>query len=292
MTASFQDQGLLLRHLLDACIPFATGCTSGMIATICVQPIDTVKVRMQLVEQGPGRSSPWRVARDMTLQNGFLNLYQGLSAGLLRQLVYGTLRLGLFSTLEQRLERRARDQGTTLGFQGRALAGITAGAVAALIGNPTEVALIRMQADGMKPLEQRERFTSAFNALGRIARQEGVLSLWNGVAPTVIRAMSTNFGQLAFFSEAKHQIKTHTHLSTRKQTALAASFAGLAGAIISLPFDFVKTRLQNQSMTGFSRSLPIYAGTADCFSQVIRREGFFRFYRDFWPYFLRVGPHS
>ncbi|KAM0187496.1 hypothetical protein ACHAPI_011131 [Fusarium lateritium] len=280
-----------VKNLLNTCLPFATGCVSGMIATTCVQPIDTVKVRMQLVDQGLARSSPWTVAKQTVAQNGFLNLYQGLSAGLLRQLTYGALRLGLFSSLEQRLERQALEQNTTLGFAGRAGAALTAGGLAAFIGNPAEVALIRMQADGLKPMQQRQNFKSAFHALGRISRQEGVLSLWNGATPTIIRAFSTNFGQLAFFSESKHQLKIHASLGPKKRTALAAMIAGFIGAFISLPLDFVKTRLQNQSQST-AKALPNYTGTVDCLVKVIKREGPLRFYRDFWPYFLKIGPHS
>jgi hypothetical protein len=263
-----------------------------MVATVCIQPIDTVKVWMQLIEQGKGKASPWHIARDMVSRGGFFSLYQGLSAGLLRQLVYGTLRIGLFSSFETILERRAHEQGATLGFGGRTLAGLSAGGLAALVGNPTEVALIRMQADGMKPPEQRQHYSSAFNALRRIAQHEGIRALWTGSAPTIIRAMSTNFGQLAFFSESKHQIRKYSSLPVPQQTALAAFIAGFAGATISLPFDFVKTRLQNQSMGGPTKGLPWYTGTVDCFAQVARRESLFRFYRDFWPYFMRVAPHS
>ncbi|KAF4468067.1 mitochondrial 2-oxoglutarate malate carrier [Fusarium albosuccineum] len=283
---NFMDQ------VFNACVPFAVGCCSGMAATICIQPIDTVKVRMQLTDQSGVRASSWSVARSVVARDGFLNLYQGLSAGLLRQLVYGTLRLGLFSTFDQHLERRAHERGTTLGFGGRALAGLSAGALAALVGTPTEVALIQMQADSMKPVSQRRNYSSAFDALRRISKHEGVLSLWKGGAPTIIRAMSTNFGQLAFFSESKHQINKHTSVSRSTRTAIAATIAGFAGAFISLPFDFVKTRLQNQSMAGPSNGLPMYSGTVDCFAKVMRKEGLFRFYRDFWPYFLRVAPHS
>jgi solute carrier family 25 oxoglutarate transporter 11 len=284
-----KEQYSRLRNIFNVLVPFITGSSAGIIATTCVQPVDTIKVRMQLTEQGNGA---WRVARRIVARDGFFDLYKGLSAGILRQIVYGTLRMGLFSTFEQVLQRLAREQGTALGFGGRAAAGISAGAIAAFVGNPTEVALIRMQADSMKPVEQRRHYTSAFNALSRISKEEGVLSLWNGSKPTIIRAMSTNFGQLACFSESKHQINQHTSLSPRKQTALAAFIAGVAGAVISLPFDLVKTRLQNQSMTGPSTGLPLYKGTADCFMDVIRREGPLRFYRDFWPYFLRIGPHS
>ncbi len=279
------------KAIVDAGSPFVVGCGAGMIATTCIQPIDTVKVRMQLMDHSTGKTSPWSIANRMIQQGCIPNLYQGLSAALLKQLVYGTMRMGMFSTFERHLERRAREKGKNLSFGDRALAGISAGSIAALVANPTDVALVRMQADGTRPLENRKHYSSAFDALRRISREEGVLALWKGVTPTVIRAMSTNFGQLACFSEAKHQIGKYTDLSGQARTALAAAVAGLAGTVVSLPFDFVKTRLQNQSMAS-KTSLTVYSGTLDCFVQTMRKEGPFRFYRDFWPYFMRVAPHS
>lgn len=282
----------VLHAAVDACIPFAVGCVSGMIATVCVQPLDTLKVRMQLTNQGTGRASQISIARNIVQRDGFWNLYKGLSAGLLRQLVYGTLRLGLFATFEQRLERRAHGKNTTVGFNGRVLAGISAGALAALVGTPTEVALIQMQADSMRPANQRMNYKSALDTIQRLVKAGGVSSLWKGTGPTIVRAMSTNFGQLAFFSESKYQIRKHSSMSGEKRTALAATIAGFAGSFLSQPFDFVKTRLQNQAMRGYSSHMPLYSGTMDCFLKVFRAEGAMRFYRDFWPYFLRVAPQS
>ncbi|KAM5343864.1 hypothetical protein ACJ41O_012401 [Fusarium nematophilum] len=288
-----EQSSVRLRAIVNAVAPFAVGCGSGMIATMCVQPIDTVKVRMQLMDRTVAKVSPWSIARDMLAKGGLVNLYQGLSAALLKQLIYGTTRLGLFYTFEKHLDRRAREQGGTLGFGGRALAGIGAGSIAALVGNPTEVALVRMQADGMRPLELQKNYRSAFEALRRICVEEGVLVWWKGAAPNMVRAMSTNFGQLAFFSESKHQIGKHTDLSVGKRTVLAAAVAGLAGTVVSLPFDFVKTRLQNQSMAATTPgSIPMYSGTVDCLVKTVQREGPLRFYRDFWPYLIRVAPHS
>jgi hypothetical protein len=278
--------------MMNSYTPFMVGCGSSMIATVCIQPIDTIKVRLQLMSQGKDKPSPVSIARNIVSKGGFFNLYDGLSAGLLRQLVYGTLRLGLFTSFEQHLERKAREQHTTLGFGGRAIAGIGAGAIAALIGNPTEVALVRMQSDGMLPSQQRRNYRSAFDALVRVAKEEGIFALWKGSAPTIIRAMSSNFGQLTFFSESKYQLRKHYSLSPEVTTALAAAIAGFAGAFISLPFDFVKTRLQNQSLALPSQNLPRYSGTVDCFAKVVRQEGALRFYRDFLPYFLRIAPHS
>lgn len=285
---------------LQTALPFLVGCGSGIVATTCVQPMDTVKVRMQLADRSLLRVTAWSTASDLMAEGGVLKLYQGLSAAVLRSLVYGTMRLGLFSTFEKELSRRARERGTKLSFGERSVAGIGAGALAAAVGNPTEVALIRMQADGLKPLSQQARYTSAFDALRRIASNEGILALWKGAGPTLIRAMSINFGQLTSFSEAKNQLQEHTNLSTPVRTALAAGIAGCAGALISQPFDFVKTRLQNQSKpsaaaaaaAGSGSGELLYKGTFDCLFKVVRKEGFFRLYRDILPYFMRIGPHS
>ncbi|PNP77095.1 hypothetical protein FNYG_09564 [Fusarium nygamai] len=281
---------------LQTALPFIVGCGSGMVATTCVQPIDTIKVRLQLADRSVLRVTAWSITHDMMAEGGVLKMYQGLSAAIMRSLVYGTMRLGLFSTFEKELARRARQRGTTLSFGERSLAGVGAGALAAVVGNPTEVILIRMQADGLKPLSQQARYSSAFDALRRIASQEGILALWKGAGPTLIRAMSINFGQLTSFSEAKNQLQEHTSLSPPVHTALAAGMAGCLGAFISQPFDFVKTRLQNQAkpspVVGPGSGEPLYKGTFDCLFKVVRKEGFFRLYRDILPYFMRIGPHS
>lgn len=58
-----------------------------------------------------------------------------------------------------------------------------------------------MQADTMKPAAQRRHYTSIFNALIRISREEGVARLWRGAAPTVLRAMAMNFGMMASYDQ-------------------------------------------------------------------------------------------
>lgn len=51
--------------------------------------------------------------------------------------------------------------------------GMTAGAVGSFVGNPSELILIRMTADGRLPVAERRNYTGFFNALFRIAREEG-----------------------------------------------------------------------------------------------------------------------
>lgn len=264
-----------------------------MAATTSIQPIDMVKVRLQLagegIKSGP-RPSPLAVTRDIIAQGKVLDLYTGLSAGLLRQAVYTTARIGFFDTFMTALKTRAEAKGASIGFKERAGAGLTAGGLAAMVGNPADLALIRMQSDGLKPQEARANYRSVIDALTRIARNEGIYALWAGANPTVVRAMALNFGQLAFFSEAKTHLKARTQWDTKTQTLTASAIAGFFASFFSLPFDFVKTRLQKQSKSK-DGSLP-YKGMADCFRKVAKEEGLLRFYRGFGTYYVRIAPHA
>ena len=146
-----------------------------------------------------------------------------------------------------------------------------------------------MQSDGLKPAAARANYTSVIDALVRISKNEGVTRLWAGAYPTVVRAMALNFGQLAFFSEAKTHLR-HTSLSTRNQTLTASAIAGFFASFFSLPFDFVKTRLQKQTRAP-DGTLP-YKGMFDCFAKVAKDEGLLRFYRGFGTYYVRIAPHA
>lgn len=277
---------------MRAALPFINGGAAGMVATSVIQPIDMIKVRMQLagegVKTGP-KPTPLSVTRELLANGKAMDLYTGLSAGLLRQAVYTTARLGFFDTFMQRLKTRAESTGASIGFKERAAAGLSAGGLAAMVGNPADLALIRMQSDGLKPLAQRANYSSVIDALTRIAKSEGVGALWSGAGPTVVRAMALNFGQLAFFSEAKSQLKD-TSLSPRTQTLAASAVAGFFASFFSLPFDFVKTRLQKQ-VKGPDGSFQ-YKGMMDCFKKVAAEEGPLRFYRGFSTYYVRIAPHA
>ncbi|EHK98958.1 putative mitochondrial 2-oxoglutarate/malate carrier protein [Glarea lozoyensis 74030] len=184
---------------MRAALPFINGGAAGMVATTVIQPIDMIKVRLQLagegVKTGP-KPSPLSVTREIIAAGKVMDLYTGLSAGLLRQAVYTTARLGFFDTFMKKLTVRAKEKGTQIGFAERAAAGLSAGGLAAMIGNPADLALIRMQSDGLKPLAERKNYTSVIHALQSIAKSEGVGALWAGAAPTVVRAMALNFGQM------------------------------------------------------------------------------------------------
>ena len=75
---------------------FLTGGLSGMGATCITQPIDMIKVRIQLRGEAKGKTSPIDVAKEIYHQGGIKGFYRGIDSALARQAVYASLRIGLY----------------------------------------------------------------------------------------------------------------------------------------------------------------------------------------------------
>lgn len=63
-----------------------------------------------------------------------------------------------------------------------------------------------MTADGRLPPAERRNYKHVGDALVRMAREEGILTLWRGAVPTMARAMVVNAAQLASYSQAKQSL--------------------------------------------------------------------------------------
>ena len=162
--------------------PFVCGGLSGCIASSFIHPIDLSKVRLQLFAiQNPGIAKPSFISIifQMIQKEGFRSIYAGLSASLSRQCVYGTARIGLHRTFSDYMIKA--NNGRQLSFIEKVLSGMTSGALAVCIGTPFDVALVRMQADSMKPKEKRRGYRNAVDALIRIAKDEGSSKLYRYV---------------------------------------------------------------------------------------------------------------
>jgi len=271
--------------------PFLFGGASGMFATSCIQPVDMVKVQIQLQGESTGKvqiksKNPFVLGSYIMKEKGVSGLYRGLSAGLVRQATYTTARLGLFKTFAKAAKS---PEEKTLAFWKRALCGLSAGGIAAIFGNPADVALIRMQADTTLPKESRRGYKNVFDALLKMARSEGILSWWQGCQPTVYRAMCLNLGMLAMYDQSK-DFTTKQFGPGKVANFSASAIAGFFAAFLSLPADFVKTRLQKMQPLA-DGSMP-YKNFGDCVAKVARSEGYLAFYQGFPTYYVRIAPHA
>ena len=151
------------------------------------------------------------------------------------------------------------------------------------MGNPFDVALVRRQAS---IATNKNAYKNTLHAFTSIAKQEGFLALWRGLNITILRVAIINIGQLAGKDIISDYMKVF-ELSKQMNNNLVAFGASVVTAVISLPVDNIKVKLQKQDDSEL-----VYKGISDCFIKSIRREGFFRLWVGLPIYFIRGTPHS
>lgn len=281
--------------------PFVIGGMSGCSATCVVQPLDMVKVRIQikneeiskLKREGKASSnasvSPFTVIKEVMAYGGVGAFYKGIDSALTRQIFYTTTRLGVYKSLFNYMKNRK--QGANLNFAEKAFCSLSAGFIGSIVGNPADLALIRMQNDTTLPPEQRRNYKNVVDAFSRIVKEEGVAALWRGCIPTIIRAMSLNLGMLAPYDEVKERLNKWTGTKDAKSTLLMSSaIAGFLASFLSLPFDNAKTKMQKMK-AGADGKLP-YKNIFDAMAKTTKYEGIVGLWVGFPTYYFRIAPHA
>ena len=242
---------------------------------------------MQLKSEAAGKPSIPGVIKNLYLnEGGILAFYKGLGSALMRQVIYAALRLGMFYSV---MDISKDKWGHTLNAGEKAIASLGSGAIAAFIATPFDLALIRFQADGTLPIDQRRNYKNWFDALSKIIRTEGFFNLWKGACPTIVRAMCMNLGMLAPYEECKQRFKKY--FGESYITYISSSFvAGLLAAFLGLPPDNMKTKIQKMK-PGADGKMP-YSGFFDCVRKTFRNEGLTRFWIGFPIFYMRVGFHA
>ncbi|XP_022766418.1 mitochondrial uncoupling protein 5-like [Durio zibethinus] len=293
---------------------FVEGGVASVVAGCSTHPLDLIKVRMQLQGETttfshqlrpafalssstantslplslPPRVGPISLALRIVHSEGLPALFSGVSATVLRQALYSTTRMGLYDMFKQSW---TDPETKTMHLTKKIAAGLIAGGIGAAVGNPADVAMVRMQADGRLPQEQRRNYKSVYDAITRISKQEGVASLWRGSSLTVNRAMIVTASQLATYDQIKEAILENGVMEDGMRTHVVASFAaGVVAAVASNPVDVIKTRMMNMKVE--VGKPPLYNGVGDCLMKTVRREGFKALYKGFLPTVSRQGPFT
>jgi solute carrier family 25 (mitochondrial dicarboxylate transporter), member 10 len=210
--------------------------------------------------------------------NGVLGLYNGLSASLLRQLTYSTVRFGVYEELKARVTK----DGKQPSFPVLVALASTAGFMGGISGNAADVLNVRMQHDAALPPEQRRNYKHAIDGMLRMAREEGIMSWFRGVWPNSLRAAVMTAGQLASYDTFKRMLIQYTPLEDNLATHFSASvLAGVTAATVTSPIDVIKTRVMSASSK---------QGVVSLLADIYRAEGLGWMFKGWVPSFLRLGP--
>ncbi|XP_054269594.1 mitochondrial 2-oxoglutarate/malate carrier protein-like isoform X1 [Macrosteles quadrilineatus] len=242
---------------------------SRMGATLFVHPLDLVRFRMQLSGEGGLAKDhrTWLHAFTSVIKNeGTSRLYAGISANILHQAIYTTIRMGSFQAILDKLRKSGHD---SLPYQ--VPAAMAGGLFAGFLATPAEVALVRMTGDGRLPPSERRGYKHVFDALRRISNEEGAKGLYTGLRPTVLRAMIANVAQLVSYTQAKEFLINKGHMENNTKCHIVSSIvSGFMFAFATCPIDVLKTRIQfMESKT----TTPLYSGVLDALSKTVHKEG-------------------
>jgi len=214
---------------------------------------------------------------------GFLALYNGLTASILRQMTYSMTRFGIYEGIKNNILEA--EPGQKMPFYQKVLLGGVAGCCGGFVGTPADLINVRMQNDVKLPKESRRNYKHAIDGLYQVFKHEGPTKLFNGATMASSRAVLVTIGQLSFYDQIKVLLLQTAWFNDNIYTHFTASFmAGGVATLMTMPLDVMKTRMMNAAPGQ-------YANLLAC-GKEIAANGMSGFFKGFVPAFVRLGPHT
>jgi dicarboxylate transporter 10 len=283
MSASSSKSDLGAVALKPRPYPFWLGGVAASIAACFTHPLDVAKTRLQTAKARQGLVGTLVGA---ARADGIAGVYTGLTASLLRQMTYSVVRFGVYDHLKGQLKPEKGRK--TLSPWAVAGAASIAGAAGGIAGNPADIILVRMTSDINKKAADRYNYPDAVRGVFRMVQNEGLASLFRGVAPNTVRAVLMNASQLATYDVAKDAILHTGYMKEGTLLHFSASFvAGTVATTVCSPADVIKARIMSTSKDAGSPR-----NAVQNLQRAIQREGVGFLFRGWTPAWIRLAPNT
>ncbi|XP_062561348.1 probable mitochondrial glutathione transporter SLC25A40 [Armigeres subalbatus] len=299
-----------------------SSCSGALVTSLFMTPLDVVKTRLQTQQKlmisnkcylycnglmdhlcpcGPNGTTFAKPKLHFTgtvdafvkisHHEGVKSLWSGLSPTLVLALPTTVIYFVAYEQFRLRLKElylRNRDKSTELPFWLPLIAGASARVMAVTIVNPLELIRTKMQSEKISYTEVGRGFRS-------MLRMQGILGLWNGYFPTILRDVPFS----AIYWTTYETIKKQWNVT---QPTFWFSFAGGAvsggvAAFLTVPFDVVKTHQQIEfgekflyAENGEKLKPQRSAGTFETMRNVYVRNGIKGLFAGLTPRLVKVAP--
>ena len=138
----------------------------------------------------------------------------------------------------------------------------------------------RLQCAGNNPAKPK----TSMGVIKAVVAADGVVGLWKGAMPGLIRAAILTAAQCATYDEIKRKGVNLTGWNEKNLATQVTSsmLAGLATTTVSNPIDVVKTRMY---VSGGQ-----YSGAMACLADVVRKDGMMGLMKGWSASYARLGP--
>ncbi|RUS85178.1 hypothetical protein EGW08_007082 [Elysia chlorotica] len=142
--------------------------------------------------------------------------------------------------------------------------------------------------NGLSPSSQwykrPSQFKGTFDAMLKIARYEGITSLWSGLPPTLVMAIPATVIYFTAYEQLKAFFSDIDLISRTAQPMVAGSLARVWAATCISPIEMVRTKVQSQQLT--------YTQVLQAVQGMVRANGVLSLWRGLGPTLLRDVPFS
>ncbi|KAF2722772.1 mitochondrial carrier [Polychaeton citri CBS 116435] len=268
---------------------FAAGAVAGVSEILIMYPLDVVKTRIQI--QGrvpvPGQdhyTSMVDCFRKIVTNEGPSRLYRGIGPPILMEAPKRATKFAANDEWSKVYRKLFNTPQMTQSLS--MLSGATAGATEAFVVVPFELVKIRLQ-----DRAQSHKYSGMVDCVQKIIRQEGLLTLYQGLESTIWRHALWNTGYFGCIFQVRSLLPANPTKDKTKQIQndlISGTIGGTVGTVFNTPMDVVKSRIQNSPKV--AGSVPKYNWAFPALGTVAREEGFGALYKGFLPKVLRLGP--
>ncbi|CAD5221959.1 unnamed protein product [Bursaphelenchus xylophilus] len=216
----------------QAILSLGFGLISTVSTTTLTQPFDRVKTLKQQLEHDADRSA-LSLARKVVKERGILELWKGTVPSVMRAAPGAALYLSIVDCLRTRLKVHDNDG------RGLFLTGFTTRLGIAFLMQPFTMIKARLESS-----VYHEK--SMFDASRRVYKDLGMLGLWRGLMPTLLRDAPYSGLYLVFYRRQLRLIEEWNNspeIPTLSRFSCAV-ISGFIACLITQPFDVVKTVVQ------------------------------------------------
>ncbi|KIK55381.1 hypothetical protein GYMLUDRAFT_47936 [Collybiopsis luxurians FD-317 M1] len=272
----------------------AAGLGAGVVSTLCNNPLDLLKVKLQVAttaSKGGLGKQIWYSLRDIYRESGFKGLYRGVGPNV----AGNASSWGFYFLFYNMLKKRASGGDITKPLPSHEIliCSAQASAVTAVMTNPIWVVKVRMFTS---PPGSPHAYRGLFNGFGSIVKSEGVQGLFRGTSLALVgvsngalqfmvyermKKWGFDMKQRQYLREGREWNPHVDKLSNTSYTVMSAS-SKLIALSATYPYQVVRSRIQNDSQ--------LYPNIRSTISRTWSQEGVRGFYRGLATNLVRIIP--
>ncbi|GIZ05313.1 solute carrier family 25 member 39 [Caerostris extrusa] len=137
-----------------------------------------------------------------------------------------------------------------------------------------------------KKQSEQIKYSDAFRSIAKLVKVRGYLSLWHGWVPTTLRDVPFS----AIYWTTYEQLKLLTPDPSSFKFFIFGATAGTIAAVVTLPFDVIKTHRQSELGGGKIITRTTQPRTIDLLMDLYRKGGVQSLFAGILPRILKVAP--